>query len=126
MMVGERIFAKPWSAQVLQIEANQTDSHLVLGLHISGVKFHDPLSRPQFDAEIAELTSDAFVAAPAAEEVDIWVTVPIDVGKGVVVSGDLAKPTTRTVYAISAVRGVRRSGNLFVDEDWALSAFKKN
>lgn len=122
--VGERIFAKTWSAQVLQVEANGLDAHLVLGLHVSGVKFHDPMTRPQFEAEIRNLVAEAFKAEPSAEEVDVWVTVPIDVGKGVIVSGDLAKPTTRTVYSTSELRGSRSAGNVFVDEDWAHSAFK--
>ena len=51
-----------------------------------------------------QLITRAFAAAPNAEEVDLWVTVPIVVGKDVVVSGDLAKPTTRTVFTISATR----------------------
>lgn len=125
MAVGEHIFATKWPAQVLQIEANQMSSHLVLGLHVSGVKFHRPLTRGQFEDEIRSLVAQAFAAAPTAEEVDVWTTVPIAVGKGVVVSGDLAKPTTRTVYTYSARRGAAGSANVFVDEEWALDAFKK-
>ena len=52
-----------------------------------------------------DLIARAFAAAPAAEEVDLWVTVPIAVGKGLVVSGDLAVPTTRTVFTLSVRRG---------------------
>ena len=37
--------------------------------------------------------------------VDLWASVPIDVGKGVVVNGDLAKPTSRTVFSLTARRG---------------------
>ena len=122
--VGERIFTKTWPAQVLQVEANALDQHMILGLHVSGVKFHAPLTREQFDREIAALVARAFAAEPKAEEVDVWVTVPISVGKGVIVSGDLAKPTTRTVYTLSAVRGRSSVQNTFVDEDWARDAFK--
>lgn len=123
--VGEKIFATRWPAQVLQVEANQIGDHLVLGLHVSGVKFHQPLTRAEFVREVRTLVDRAFAAAPAAEEVDVWVTVPIKVGKDVIVSGDLAKPTTRNVYTLSARRAKRGSANIFVDEEWAHDAFKK-
>ena len=124
--IGERVFATMWPAQVLQVEANDMGGHVVVGLHVSGVKFHDPLTRAGFNREIAALVAQAFATEAAAEEVDVWVTVPISVGKGVIVSGDLAKPTTRNVYTMSALRGVRAVGNTFVDEDWAREAFKKS
>jgi hypothetical protein len=126
MTVGERVFATTWPAQVLQVEANQMGDHLVLGLHVSGVKFHDALTRAAFEREVRALVGETFAAAPKAEEVDVWVTVPISVGKGVVVSGDLAKPTTRTVYTLSALRGALDTSNTFIDEDWARVAFKKS
>ncbi len=122
---GDRVFATEWPAQVLQGEANQMATHLVLGLHVSGVKFHRPLTRAGFESEIRALIGAAFAAAPSAEEVDVWVTVPIKVGKGVIVSGDLAKPTTRNVYTVSARRGRGASKNAFVDEEWARAAFEK-
>ena len=125
MAVGERLFSTKWPAQVLQVEANQMGEHLVLGLHVSGVKFHAALDWAEFSGEVQSLISQAFAAAPTAEEVDVWVTVPISVGKGVIVSGDLAKPTTRTVYAISSRRGRHMTKNTFLDEDWARSAFEK-
>lgn len=125
MAVGERIFTTKWPAQVLQIEANQMASHLVLGLHVSGVKFHRPMTKAQFEDEIRALVAQSFAAAPSAEEVDVWTTVPISVGKGVVVSGDLAKPTTRTVYTYSAERSAPAGANIFIDEEWAVDAFEK-
>jgi hypothetical protein len=125
MAVGERLFANSWPAQVLQVEANELDGHLILGLHVSGVKFHDPLTREGFEREVQALVRQGFAAAPEAEEIDVWATVPISVGKGVIVSGDLAKPTTRTVYTLSALRGAHDASNVFIDEDWAHAAFKK-
>jgi len=126
MAVGEKIFATRWPAQVLQVEANEMGPHLVLGLHVSGVKFHTPLTQSDFDGEVRSLVAQAFAAAPSAEEVDVWVTVPIAVGKDVIVSGDLAKPTTRTVYTVSALRGRSTHTNIFLDEEWAHGAFKSS
>ncbi|HTX58207.1 MAG TPA: hypothetical protein VMH02_00930 [Verrucomicrobiae bacterium] len=126
--VGDRIFATKWPAQVSQVSANGEGSHVVLGVRMWGVKFHHPLTRPQFVAEVVALIEQAFAAAPSAEEVDLWTSVPISVGKGVIVSGDLAKPTSRVVYSITVRRAEpaaamarRAAGNdgVFWDEDWA-------
>jgi hypothetical protein len=133
--VGEQLFSTTWPAQVMQVLANEDGTHLILGLRVSGVKFHAPLTREAFQREVQDLVARAFAAAPNAEEVDLWVTVPIDVEKGIVVSGDLARPTTRTVFTISVTRGERtaalaarlRSGaNVFLDQEWAQSAFTKS
>ncbi len=133
--VGEQLFNTTWPAQVLQVLANQDGTHVVLGLRISGVKFHGTLTRDAFDREVMDLIARAFAAAPAAEEVDLWVTVPLDVGKGIVVSGDLAKPTTRTVFTVSVRRGedtaalatrLRSGQSVFLDQEWASTAFTKS
>jgi hypothetical protein len=133
--VGEQIFSRTWPAQVLQVLANQDGTHVVLGLRLNGVKFHGTLTRDAFNSEVTALVARAFAAAPAAEEVDLWVTVPISVGKGIVVSGDLAKPTTRTVFTVTVRRGeppdaliarLRGGGNVFLDEEWASTAFTKS
>ena len=132
--VGEQIFNTTWPAQVLQVLANQDGTHVVLGLRVNGVKFHRTLTHDAFDREVIDLVARAFAAAPAAEEVDLWVTVPISVGKGIVVSGDLAKPTTRTVFTVSVRRGesadmlrarLRGGGDVFLDQEWASTAFTK-
>jgi hypothetical protein len=75
----------------------------VCGLVVSGVKFHHPLDRATFVAEIRDLIAGAFAAAPI-EEVDLWATVPLDAGKGAVVSGDFARPVTATVFAVTVTR----------------------
>ncbi len=133
--VGQQLFSSTWPAQVMQVLANETATHVVLGLRVSGVKFHQPLSREAFNAEIVELITRAFAAAPSAEEVDLWVTVPIGVEKGLIVSGDLAVPTTRTVFTISVARSenaaslaarLRGGANVFLDQEWAQSAFTKS
>src|SRR5262249_31585467 len=91
--VGDAIFSHEWAAQVLQVSANALDQHLILGMRLSGVKFHAPISREEFGNEVLAIVTQAFAAEPKAEEVDVWVSVPISVGKGVIVAGDLAKPT---------------------------------
>ena len=121
--IGRSVFATKWPAQVSQISANEIDAHLIIGIRVWGVKFHHPITRAEFDAEVASLVAEAFAAVPQAEEVDLWASVPIPVGKGVVVSGDLAKPTTRTVYSASVRRGEKPEAT-FLDQEWARDAFK--
>ena len=41
---------------------------------------------------------------PTIAEVDLWVTVPADAGKGAIVSGDFAMPTSATVFATTVPR----------------------
>jgi hypothetical protein len=132
--IGETIFATHWAAEVSQISANSLAGHLIVGIRIQGVKFHRQLTREEFAAEIVALAGATFATATATEEIDIWASVPIAVAKGVVVSGDLAKPTTRTVFSISVRRGesaaslrarVAAGGEgVFVDPQWARAAFK--
>jgi len=132
--IGESIFATTWPAQVSQVSANQMDRHLIVGIRIWGVKFHDEMSRREFVTEVVDLIAKAYAAAPVAEEVDVWASVPIEVAKGEVVSGDLAVPTSRTVFSITSRRGeaateieARAAGSgegVFWDEEWARSAFK--
>jgi len=133
--IGESIFATTWPAQVSQVSANQMDRHLIVGIRIWGVKFHDEISRRQFVAEVTDLIARAYAAAPAVEEVDVWASVPIEVAKGEIVSGDLAVPTSRTVFSITSRRGesaseieARANGpreGVFWDEEWARTAFQK-
>lgn len=133
--IGEKIFGFTWPAQVSQISANELDHHLIVGIRIWGVKFHGEMTRREFVDEVVSLIERTFAVEPAAEEVDVWASVPIDVAKGVVVSGDLAKPTSRTVFALTTLRGEPaarislRAGqttdaSVFWDEEWARGAFK--
>jgi hypothetical protein len=101
-------------------------------LRISGVRFHHSLTRDQFIAEVASLVDRSFAASPV-DEVDVWATVPLRVGKDVVVAGDLAKPTSRTVFTLSVIRGessaalvgrMRRGAGVFWDQDWTRNGLK--
>jgi hypothetical protein len=132
--IGEAIFATQWSAEVNQLSANELGSHLIVGVRMWGVKFHQPMSREAFVDEVVALTDKIFAAAPDAEEIDFWASVPLDVTKGEIVSGDLAKPTSRTVFTLTVLRGersqslrerARRAGDgVYWDSQWARDAFK--
>lgn len=133
--IGERVFAETWPAQVSQISANEVGDHLIVGVRLWGVKFHHAVTREEFVDEVAAIVADAFDAS-GAEEVDVWASVPIDVAKDVVVSGDLARPTVRTVFTLTAHRGdsseaitslalSKSSPDVFWDEAWVRGAFKK-
>lgn len=130
--IGQALFATEWPAQVLNVYADGVAGHDIAGLRVSGEHFHHPLSREQFYAEIADLVKRAFAAAPV-EEVDVWTSVPLDVGKGTVVAGDLAKPTFRVVFTVTVRRGestvsllrrLRQGDGVFQDQDWERTALK--
>ena len=131
--IGESVFSVRWSAEVSQISANSLEGHLIVGIRILGVKFHQPLTQAQFESEVVTLVQKTFAAQPSTEEIDIWASVPIGVAKGEVVSGDLAKPTSRTVFSLTARRGetsqmlrarIDRGDGVFWDPQWIRTAFK--
>ncbi len=131
--IGDVIFATHWPAEVTQISANALAGHVIVGIRVLGIKFHAAMTREAFIDETVSLVGDAFSAAPEAEEIDLWASVPISVAKGVIVSGDLAKPTSRTVFSLSVRRGespaaIRArveaaSGGAFWDTTWMRTAF---
>ncbi len=131
---GLAIFGTTWPAQVTQVSVNAFEGHVVIGIRLWGVKFHRPLTRAEFAGEIADLAARAFAAVPKAEEADVWASVPIVVGKDVIVTGDLAKPTTRTVFSLTIRRGESTASiahralsgqGAYWDQEWAADAFKK-
>ncbi len=134
--IGESIFSEMWPAEISQISANEIKSHLIVGVRLWGVKFHRAVTRQEFVDEVTAIVTKTFAAAPAVEEIDVWASIPIEVGKGIVVSGDLARPTVRTVFSLTARRGesaeqvsaeayAANSADVFWDEEWARAAFKK-
>lgn len=133
--IGASIFSTRWPAEVSQVSANELAGHLIVGIRVLGVKFHRPMTRGEFAAEVVALIEASFEAAPATEEIDLWASVPISVSKGAVVSGDLAKPTSRTVFTLTTRRGesaealrARLAGardGVFWDEQWARTAFRE-
>lgn len=133
--IGESLFATEWPAEVSQVSANSLEGHLIVGIRIWGVKFHRPMTRADFVDEVAALVARAFMAAPATEEIDVWASVPISVAKGEIVNGDLAKPTSRTVFSLTVRKGetaasvssraIHWSDGVFWDPQWVRAAFKQ-
>jgi len=116
----------------LSVRVDGIGKHSVAGLALSGVKFHKPLTKSQFIDEVVALVGGSF-ASRGLEEVDLWCTVPLSVGKGAIVSGDLAIPTSRTVFAVTVRREeprrslfarLRTGGDVFWDPDWARKALR--
>lgn len=104
VQIGKALFTTQWSAQILKVYVNAVQGHAVAGVMLSGVKFHRPLSRDSFADEVTAIAGRALSAAPV-EEVDLWCVVPLNVGKGVIVTGDDAKPAHRTVFTVTVRRG---------------------
>ncbi len=105
--IAAALLAHPLPAQLVRVRCERVGAHVDCGLVVSGVKFHRPLALAAWNAEIAGLIEGAFAAVPAVEEVDCWATVPLDAGRGIVVSGDFAKPTAATVFSITVPRAQR-------------------
>jgi hypothetical protein len=132
--IGDRVFSSTLPAQVSQISANEFGGHLVLGIRMWGVKFHKPITQREFVGQVAWLVRTAFAIAPSAQEVDVWTSVPIDVTRDIVVSGDLARPTSRVVFTLSVphtasdaatITRLAAGGAAFWDREWARTAFVK-
>lgn len=130
--IGRALFKTRWPAQVLNVYADGFAGHDIAGLRISGEHFHHALTREQFMEEIASLVRQTFAAAPV-DEVDVWASVPLRVGKDVVVAGDLARPSSRSVFTVSVRRGepiavilqrMRASAGVYWDQEWARQALK--
>jgi hypothetical protein len=107
--IAAALLARPLPAQLLRVRCERVGKHVDCGLTVSGVKFHRALDLRAWDDEIAALIDGAFAAAPEADEIDCWATVPLDAGKGTVVSGDYAKPTAATVFSVTVPRSGRTS-----------------
>jgi hypothetical protein len=102
--LGEVLLATVWSAQVLKVRVDGAGGHRIAGLVLSGTNFHGRLDEAGFLREVKALIALTFAHAPI-EEVDLWVTVPLDAGFGATVSGDMAQPTSRNVFAVTVRRG---------------------
>jgi len=130
--IGRALFKIRWPAQVLNVYADGFAGHDVAGLRISGEHFHHSLTREQFLQEVASLVRETFAAAPV-DEVDVWASIPLRVGKDVVVAGDLARPSSRSVFTVSVRRGepggaffrrLRASTGIYWDQEWARETLK--
>jgi hypothetical protein len=105
--IAAALLARPLTAQLLRVRCERVGAHVDCGLVVSGKKFHRRLDVRSWNDEIASLIERAYAAAPQIDEVDCWAVVPLDAGKGAVVSGDYAKPTAATVFSVSVPRAAR-------------------
>jgi hypothetical protein len=105
--IAAALLAHPLPAQLLRVRCESSGAHVDCGLVVEGTKFHRVLDLAAWDAEIVGLIAGAYAAAPAVDEVDCWATVPLDAGRGAIVSGDFARPTSATVFSITVPRAQR-------------------
>jgi hypothetical protein len=89
------------------VRCERVGRHVDCGLVLSGTHFHRTLDLRAWEAEAAGLIAGAYAAAPEVDEIDLWATVPLDAGRGTVVSGDYAKPTAATVFSLAVPRAER-------------------
>lgn len=130
--LGMALLETRWPAQVLKVRIDGFGAHEVAGLVLSGVKFHAPTDCAAFTNEVVALVQQAF-AHSRVEEVDVWATVPLHVGEHVVVAGDNAQPTTRTVFGATVRRNeaatfanrLRAGTGVFWDDTWKRSLTKR-
>jgi hypothetical protein len=104
LAVANALFARPLDLQLTKVRCERVGARSFCGLTLSGVKFHRRLDTTDFERDVDALVRAAFAAGPQIAEVDLWVTVPATAGKGAVVSGDFAMPTSATVYAATTTR----------------------
>jgi len=123
--LARALLPRPLPVQVLKVRMDGIGAHEVAGLVLSGVKFHGRVTRAAFDRETADLIARTF-AASRAEEVDVTAVVPIAYARGTIVSGDLARPTVRTVFTVTVRRTeasavparLARGDGVFRDAGW--------
>jgi hypothetical protein len=102
--VAHALLARPLDVQLTRVRCERVGTAGFCGLTLSGVKFHRRIDTAAFTAEVDGLVHEAFAVDPTIAEVDLWVTVPADAGKGAIVSGDFAMPTSATVFATTVPR----------------------
>jgi len=123
--IGQTLFRTLWPAQLRKVRVDGIGRHLVAGLVLSGTKFHGPLSVNGVLDEVTTLVTQTF-GASAVEEVDVWAIVPLPTYAHEVVAGDLAQPTSYTVFAATVRRSelatfaerVRRGEDVYWDAAW--------
>ena len=123
--IGRRIFQTVWPAQVRKVRVDGVGSHAIAGLTLSGIKFHGRLTPDGLLDEVTALVTQSF-AASSVEEVDVWAIVPLPTYAHEVVAGDLAQPTSYTVFAATVRREelatfaarLRRGDDVYWNATW--------
>jgi len=108
--VAVALLARRFPEQILKVHVLSLRPATVAGIMLSGVKLHRAVNRQQFEADIADMVRLTFDSSPLINEVDIWATVPLEVGTGLPVSGDYAVPTSRTVFSAAVTRAQQGPG----------------
>jgi len=107
--IGAALLNASFPEQLLKVRVLRVGDATVVGLMLSGVKFHAALTRKEFIADVGGMIDRAFDARPDVAEVDVWAVTPLEVQPAGVVSGDYAVPTTRTVFSAAVTRAQRES-----------------
>ena len=115
--LARALLARPWAAQIVKVRVERAGSHRVAGIVLSGVKLKRRISPAAFLAEANALV-DMALRSSSVEEVDLWATVPLGAGAGMVTSGDYAKPTSRTVFSLTARRDGAGAREPYWDPGW--------
>lgn len=102
--IAHVLLAQPLALQLTRVRCGRAAGASFCGLTLSGVKFKRRVDTATFSSEVDGLVRGAFAVDPAIAEVDLWVTVPADAGKGAIVSGDFALPSSATVFATTVPR----------------------
>lgn len=133
ILVGNRVFRTRWPAQVLSIYAELAGDTDVIGLRISGKHFHGVMRASELANEVADTATQAMKVDGRIEEVDVWVTLPLDFSKDLVVKSDVNTPSWKTVFSITVRRGETRDGILsriakgegvYWDQEWRRAVLK--
>lgn len=113
--IGRTLFRTVWPAQIRKVRVDGVGSHRVAGVVLSGTNFHSKLAPAAFVDEVVAIVTQTF-AASDVEEVDAWAILPLPTYANEVVAGDLAQPTSYTVFfgdrAPSRTRAFRRAYSL--------------
>lgn len=116
--VAQALLAHPLDVVLNQVRCEAFRTQHFCGIVLSGVKFHRALDLPAFQRDVDALIAGAFAADAGIAEVDLWVTVPANAGKGAIVSGDFAQPTSATVFAVTATRARAAHASTSADAFW--------
>ena len=84
----------------------RSTSHLIVGIRLWGVKFHRPVTRAEFVDEVtATLTEKRLRRRRPSKRSTCGRAFRSKSARASIVSGDLAQPTVRTVFSLTARRG---------------------
>jgi len=118
LRVARALLAQPLDLQLTRVRCERVANDGYCGLTLSGVKFKHRVDTAAFRAEVDGLVRAAFAVDPSIAEVDLWVTVPADAGKGAIVSGDFALPSSATVFATTVPRGAAANASAGANVFW--------